>query len=91
MDRKQKIHDLLHNMADELLAYIKEQEHNYEDGWVPAVHVKRALDLNFMAVPKQNKQYGEKGWLLQVLARMLEDKGLLLHKKLGNRAFYRSQ
>lgn len=91
MNRKQNIHNLLNNMANELLTYIKEQEHHYEDRWVPSADIKPALDLNFVAVPKQGKQYGKKGWLFAILARILEDKNLLQYKKLGGRAFYRSR
>ena len=90
MERKQKIHGLLNNMADELLAYIKEKETSFKDRWVPSTHIKKELDLNFVCVPKNNKQYGEKGWLLAILARILEDRGLVEHNKIDNRAYFRS-
>lgn len=45
---------------------------------VPAAHIKNSLRLNFVAVPKAGKQYGEKGWLFAILARMLEDENLLV-------------
>lgn len=90
MDRKEKIHELLKQMAEELLAYIKERKDQYGEGWVPSVNIKKELELNFEAVPKQNEQYGEKGWLFAILARSLEDRGLVEYKKVKNRAFYRS-
>ena len=90
MDRKHRIHELLAKMSDEVLEFIKEKEASYKDRWVPSVHIKKALDLNFVCVPKKNKQYGEKGWLLAILARILEDKGRIEHHKIGNRAFFRS-
>jgi hypothetical protein len=90
MDRKKRIHDLLSKMADDLLGYIKEQELFYQDRWVPSVYIKKELNLNLVCVPKNNKQYGEKGWLLAILARMLEDQGRIEHHKVGNRAFFRS-
>lgn len=92
MARKDEIHKLLDAAALELLAFIKECEsmHKGQDRWVPATELKDSLDLNFVAVPKQGKQYGPKGWVFAVLARMLEDKLLLEYKKVGSRAFYRS-
>src|SRR5690606_35937529 len=36
-------------------------------------------------------QYGPKGWLFAILARMLEDQGRLEHKKVGSRSFCRSR
>ena len=53
--------------------------------------IKQSLALNFVAVPKGGKQYGEKGWLFAILARILEDRGLLEHNKNGSRAFYRAK
>lgn len=90
MDRKAAIHSLLSVIAFELLAFIKDSEPSYEDRWVPAADVKTALELNFVAVPREGEQYGEKGWLFAILARMLEDQGLVEYKKEANRAFYRS-
>jgi len=89
MDRKQRIHNLLSKMSDELFEYIKEQKSLDKDGWVPSVQIKKALELNLVCVPKNNKQYGEKGWLLAILARILEDEGRIEHHKVGNRAFFR--
>jgi hypothetical protein len=91
MDRKKKVHDLIEKMANEVLEYIREQALYSDDGWVSSVNIKRTLDLNFVCVPKSNKQYGKKGWLLAILVRMLEDKEKIEYKKIGNRAFYRSK
>lgn len=90
MDRRKNIHELLNNIAAELLEYIKSEEQNFLDKWVPASDIKRSLDLNFVAVPKQNKQYGQKGWMFAILARMLEDNNQLEFRKVGPRSFYRS-
>jgi hypothetical protein len=90
MDRKQRIHDLLSKMSGEVFEHIKEYESFHKDGWVPSVHIKEALELNLVCVPKNNKQYGEKGWLHAILARILEDEGRIEHHKVGNRAFFRS-
>ena len=90
MDRKKNIHDMLNKISIEILEFIKENESFFTDRWVPSVHIKKSLDLNFVSVPKANKQYGEKGWLFAIMARMLEDQGLVKYKKIGNRAFYRS-
>ena len=53
------------------------------------MEVKQTLALNFVAVPKDSKQYGEKGWLFAILARMLEDSGELEYKKEGTRSYCR--
>lgn len=50
MNRKDKIHKLIHEAADELLAFIKESEAEFEDDWVPSAVIKTKLDLNFVAV-----------------------------------------
>lgn len=90
MNRKTRIHDLLRSMSDELLAFIREKEVVFKEGWVPSTYIKKELDLNFVCVPRNNKQYGEKGWLLAILARLLEDRELVEHVKVGNRAYFRS-
>ena len=91
MDRKTAIHSLLKVTAFELLEFIKDSESAFEDRWVPAADIKNELELNFVAVPTAGEQYGEKGWLFAILARMLEDQGLVEYKKEGSRAFYRSK
>ena len=91
MDRKQAIHSLLNVIAFELLQFIRESGPSFKDRWVPAADIKNALELNFVAVPRENQQYGEKGWLFAILARMLEDDALVEYKKEGSRAFYRSR
>jgi hypothetical protein len=91
MNRKGAMHSLVHLLAFELLEHIKEHEPSHTDRWVPAADIKSALDLNFVAVPRENKQYGEKGWLFAILARILEDERLVQYKKVGSRAFYRSR
>ncbi len=91
MDRKSAIHSLMNVIAFELHEFIKDSGKSYPDRWVPAADIKKVLELNFVAVPKEGEQYGEKGWLFGILARMLEDKGLVEYKKEGSRAFYRSK
>jgi hypothetical protein len=90
MDRKRRVHKLISQLADEILEYIKEQEPFYENRWVPSLKLKKDLELDFVCVPKQNKQYGKKGWLFAILARKLEDEGKLEYYKIGDRAYYRS-
>ena len=90
MDRKQVIHSLLNISAFELLEFIKESESSFEERWVPSAYIKDKLELNFISVPVENKQYGEKGWFFAIVARMLEDEKLVEYQKQGNRAFYRS-
>ncbi len=92
MSHRDNIHRLLQATANELLAFIRESEVQYseEDSWVPATEIKNKLKLNFVAVPKSNQQYGEKGWLFAILARILEDQGLVEYQKIGSRAYYRT-
>jgi hypothetical protein len=90
MKRKHTIHLLLKKMSQEVLQFIEEKESSFEDRWVPAVYIKASLGLYFVCVPKTNRQYGEKGWLFAILARMLEDNNLVEYKKVGSRAFYRT-
>ena len=91
MHYRDTIHKLLDVIAFEMLSFIKESEQNYNDRWVPAVYIKDTLDLKLVSVPQEGEQYGEKGWLFNILARMLEDQSLLEYRKEGNRAFYRSK
>lgn len=91
MNRKEKIHQLLTEAADEILAFIKESESAYRDRWMPAADIKNRLGLMLPAVPQQNEQYGAKGWLFATLMRSLEDRNQVEFKKeANNRTFYRS-
>ena len=91
MDHKSVIHGLIKIAAFELLQFIKNSESAHPNRWVPAAEIKSKLDINFVAVPRGGTQYGEKGWLFGILARMLEDESKIEHKKVGSRAFYRSK
>lgn len=89
MSRKDRIHQHISDIGIEILGFIQEREAHYPERWVPASEIKGTLELNFVAVPKANKQYGEKGWLFAIVARQLEDKGLVEFSKQGSRSFYR--
>ena len=91
MNHKSKIHAHIQAAADELLAFVQSCESSYQERWVPAVQIKDTLELNFVAVPQQGNQYGPKGWLFAILARILEDQDRLEHKKVGSRAFFRTK
>ncbi|MGM9489739.1 hypothetical protein [Ideonella sp. YS5] len=90
MNHKDRIHFLLHECANEVLAFVRERESLHAGRWVPAVEVKESLQLNFVPYPKSSEQHGEKGWLFAILARMLEDRGALEYKRDGSRSFCRS-
>jgi len=90
MNHKENLHALLNECSHELLAFVREREPLYQDRWVPAVEIKDTLRLNFIPYPKSSKQYGEKGWLFAILARMLEDEGTLEYKREGSRSYCRS-
>lgn len=91
MERKAAIHRHIEAASVELLEFVKERMPFVQDGWVPASEIRQSLALNFVAVPRGGKQYGEKGWLFAILARILEDRDLLEHKKVGSRAYYRAK
>lgn len=91
MVRKSKIHQHINAITDEILAHIKDNEAFSPDRWVPASEIKNELDLYFVSVPSQGKQYGKKGWLFAIMARLLEDKDLVEFKKAGSRSYYRSK
>lgn len=91
MERKATIHRHIEAASVELLEFVKERMPFAQDGWVPASEIRQSLALNFVAVPRGGKQYGEKGWLFAILARILEDRDLLEHKKVGSRAYYRAK
>ncbi len=90
MDHKRKVQELIDACAQQILAFIKESESEFQDGWVPIAHIKNSLELNLVAVPQGGTQYGPKGWLFATLARRLEDQRLLEHKRVGSRSFCRS-
>jgi hypothetical protein len=87
---KERIHALIKEISDEVLRFIREHESSSNDRWVPAAQIKNDLELNFIAVPRANKQYGEKGWLFAIIARLLEDQKLIEYKKSQGKAYYRS-
>ena len=91
MNPKDKIRDLLRECALVILQFVKERESFHKDRWVPVAEVRQTLALNFVAVPKDSKQYGKKGWLFAILARMLEDSGELEYKKEGTRSYCRNK
>ena len=91
VNHKVRMHEHIQAAAEELLAFVRSSESSHQERWIPAVQIKDALQLNFVAVPQQGNQYGPKGWLFAILARILEDQGRLEHKRIGSRAFFRSK
>jgi len=91
MNNKEKVHKLINEISKEILNFIQKEESSFEKRWVPATHIKKTLDLNFVAVPQENIQYGKKGWFFGIIARRLEDEGLVEYKKEDLRAFYRTK
>ncbi|EIV1777516.1 hypothetical protein MOU97_004322 [Vibrio vulnificus] len=87
---KENIHNYINEIANEVYEFILAKESGYPDRWVSAIDIKNELSLNFVAVPVNNKQYGPKGWLFAIVARILEDEKRLEHCKVGSRSFYRT-
>ena len=90
MSSKQKVHQLFDEMSGEVHDFIKSSESGFSEGWVPATFIKDQLELTKSAYPQGNDIDNKTGWLFATIARHLQDKGKLLYKKVGNRAFYKS-
>ncbi|MCG9745974.1 hypothetical protein [Shewanella sp. Isolate8] len=88
--RKDRIHSHIDAIAHEILEYIKDKEQFDSERWVPAKEIRKDLELNFVSVPKNNTQYGKKGWLFAIVARVLEDNNLVEFNKVNGNSFYRS-
>lgn len=92
MNRKETIHNLLKEISLDVFEFIKESELSQKDydGWVPQTYINDKLSLKFHDVPKAKKQYGKRGWLFAIIARMLEDENLVEFYEKDKRSFYRS-
>lgn len=88
MVHKAKIHKLFGLMSEEVLAFIKESESEFAEGWVPATYIKDQLDLKMSAYPHGNKIDNKTGWLFSTIARYLQDKNLVVFKSNASRSFY---
>ena len=91
MDRRKRIHELLNEASTEMLAFIRESECGFDERWVPAVFIRNQLDLNFAPYQKKGDRYGHKGCFFAVLARVLEDNGLVEYQEKNGLIFYRSR
>lgn len=91
MSSKEEVHKLINAISKKIFDFIKKEESSFAERWVPATHIKETLDLNFAAVPRESIQYGKKGWFFAIIARMLEDEGLVEYKKEDLKAFYRTK
>lgn len=91
MDQKERIHNLIKLISMEILDFIREAELSYEnnDGWVPQKAINKSLELNFIAVPKANRDQKATGWFFSIIARMLEDENLIEFKKSDGSSYYR--
>jgi len=91
MGHKTKVHKYFDLMSTEVLAFIRESESGYSEGWVPATFIKDQLDLKLSAYPQGNKIDNKTGWLFSTIARHLQDKDLVEFSSNGSRSFYRSK
>jgi len=91
VNRREKIHNLIEEISNEVFLFIREHECSSDDGWVPTAQIKSDLDLNFVAIPRGNQKDGAKGWLFATIARLLEDKDLIEYTKVGGRAYVRTK
>ena len=91
MSHKTKVHELFSLMSIEVLAFIKESESGFTEGWVPATYVKDQLELKLSSYPQSNKIDNKTGWLFAIIARYLEDNNSLIFKKDGSRSYYKSR
>jgi len=90
MSHKTKIHELFSLISNEVLAFIKESESSFSEGWVPATYIKDQLELKLPSYPQSNKIDNNTGWLFAIIARHLEDSNSLAFKKEGSRSYYKS-
>jgi hypothetical protein len=90
VNHKQKIDELFNLMCDEVCSYIKSEESGFNEGWVPATHIKDQLDLKKSSYPQSNEIDNKTGWLFATIARQLEDKNKVVFKKDGSRSFYKT-
>jgi hypothetical protein len=88
MNPKDRIHGLIDDISKEVLQFIRDHESPSNDRWVAAAQIKRDLELNFVAVPKANRRQNETGWLFGVIARLLEDRGLIDYRRFDNNRSY---
>jgi len=91
MNSRDNIHHLLLSISKEIFSYIKEHEHLYADGWVPASKIKQDLELNLICTPKSANSVGGKGWLFGAMARILEDKEQIEMRKVRFRSYLRAK
>lgn len=91
MNRKENVQSLIQELANEVYAFIKDNESSSPDGWVPAIKIKNELELNFVCVPKAGKQYGPKGWVFAAIARILEEQDRISYKNDGKNAFCKTK
>ncbi len=91
MGHKTKVHEYFDLMAREVLAFIKESEFGYSEGWVPATIIKDQLGLKMPSYPQSNEMDNKTGWLFSIVARYLEDQNLVDFNKNGSRSYYRSK
>lgn len=89
MNRRENISCHIQAIAEEILGYIRENESQFSDRWVPAAEINKKLDLKRNPSPKIGKTQGCKQWFFSIIARILEDQNKVEYKKVGNRAYYR--
>lgn len=89
MNRKEKINQHIHAIAEEILGYIRENESPENDRWVPSTDINEKLDLKYNPSPKTAKTQGRKQWLFSVMARILEDQNKVEYEKKDGGVYYR--
>lgn len=82
---KEHIQHLLESMADEVEMFIRRA-----DDWVSRTLIVNSLGLRREVDPLGQKNHGQKGFLCQVIMRLLEDQGRVEYKKEGDRTYYRA-
>jgi hypothetical protein len=93
MDQKDRIQNLIKLISLEILEFLREVEMDppFENRWVPQKYINKALELNFVAVPKSNRDHRATGWFFSIIARMLEDEGQIEFKKINGTSYYRTR
>lgn len=89
-EHRASIGHLFVKMADQILAFVKEVESEFDDRWVPATYIKDQLDLKKDSYPIENDVQSRTGWVFAALARNLQDRGKVEFRKENSRSYYRS-
>ena len=87
MDQKTDVPGFVTALAFAVFEPIRSAERRFKDHCVPSARI-RELVAEHVSVPSSNRsQWRERGWSFASLARSLENRHAIEHRKNGNRTF----